>query len=52
MLDKAIAAEQITPAESKPPRSYTSALLLGSGDLVTLAWLGFIGWGALRLIGY
>jgi hypothetical protein len=52
MSDHAIPAGQLTLTESKPVRSYTTAIVLGSGGLVTVAWMGLLGWGALRLIGY
>lgn len=52
MSDHAITDAQIIPAVSKPPRDYAAALVLGSGGLVTLAWLGLLGRGALWLIGY
>jgi len=52
MSDHALTDAQIIPTASKPPRNYTVALLLGSGGLVTVAWMSLLGWGALRLIGY
>ena len=52
MSDHAIADARALPTENKPPRDYAAALVLGSGGLVTLAWLGLLGRGALWLIGY
>ena len=52
MSDHAITDAQIVSVESKPPRDYLTALVLGSGGLLTLAWIGLLGRGALWLIGY
>jgi len=52
MSDHAIPAGQTTRTETKPPRDYLTALVLGSGALVTLGWIGLLGRGAFWLIGY
>jgi len=52
MSDHAMPAGQLTLTEIKPVRSYATAIVLGSGGLVTVAWMSLLGWGALRLIGY
>lgn len=52
MSNHTLTDAQLIPAEDKPRRDYAAALVLGTGGLVTLAWIGLLGRGALWLIGY
>src|SRR4051812_28080047 len=38
--------------EPPPPRDLSAILVLGVGGIVTLGWVGLLGWSGLRLIRY
>lgn len=51
-LDQALQSSDITSQTRTSQRDMLIPTMLALGGLLTLAWTGFLGWGALSLVSY
>lgn len=51
-LEQALPVGHIAEQAQRPKRDLLIPAVLAAGGVLTMAWTGFLGWGAVSLISY